>query len=134
MVAGLAALTIAPDRIFWFIRYDLHAPHIWSLPYFNTWPEIIYLGIVNFTAVLITAGYANSRTMLARIAPTSKMTEFFGLYSLSGTSTTFLATGFVSWATRASHSQRIGLLGETLFLCIGLFLMIFVKERREADA
>jgi MFS transporter, UMF1 family len=129
-IVGLVALTMAPDRILWFIPYDIHAQPIWSLPYFNTWPELIYLGIVNFTAVLITAGYANSRTMLARIAPPEKMTEFFGLYSLSGTSTTFLATGFVGWLTAVSHSQRIGLLGETLFLSIGIALMFFVKEVR----
>jgi MFS transporter, UMF1 family len=131
-IAGLVALTMAPDRIFWFIPYDTHAPAIWSLPFFRTWPEIIFLMIVNFTAVLITAGYANSRTMLARIAPPEKMTEFFGLYSLSGTSTTFLATGFVGWLTVVSQSQRIGLLGETLFLCTGLVLMFFVKEQRDA--
>jgi UMF1 family MFS transporter len=133
-LAGLATLTMAPDRILWFVHYDLHAPHIWSLPYFNTWPEVIFLGIVNFTAVLITAGYANSRTMLARIAPAEKMTEFFGLYSLSGTSTTFLATLFVGWLTAISHSQRIGLLGETAFLLTGLVLMIFVREERAKAA
>jgi UMF1 family MFS transporter len=133
-LAGLTSLTMAPDRILWFIHYDLHSPPIWSLPYFNTWPEVIFLGIVNFTAVLITAGYANSRTMLARIAPPEKMTEFFGLYSLSGTSTTFLATGFVGWLTSASHSQRIGLLGETAFLVIGLVLMAFVREERVQQA
>ncbi|MBI3675405.1 MAG: MFS transporter [Proteobacteria bacterium] len=129
-IIGLVTLTMGPDRIFWVIPYDVHAAPIWSLPYFNTWPEVIFLGIVNFTAVLITAGYANSRTMLARIAPAEKMTEFFGLYSLSGTSTTFLATGFVGWLTAVSHSQRIGLLGETAFLLIGLVLMFFVKENR----
>ena len=129
-IAGLVALTMAPDRILWFIPWDVHASKVWSLPFFNTWPEIIFLMIVNFTAVLITAGYANSRTMLARIAPVEKMTEFFGLYSLSGTSTTFLATGFVGWLTAVSHSQRIGLLGETLFLSIGLVLMFFVREER----
>jgi UMF1 family MFS transporter len=129
-VFGLIALTMGPDRILWFIPYDVNAPHLWSAPFFNTWPEIIYLMIVNFIAVLITAGYANSRTMLARIAPTEKMTEFFGLYSLSGQSTSFLATGFVGWLTLASQSQRIGLLGETLFLVAGLALMFFVKEER----
>jgi UMF1 family MFS transporter len=129
-IAGLASLTMAPDRILWFIPYDVHAAPIWSFKFFNTWPEVIFLGIVNFTAVLITAGYANSRTMLARIAPTEKITEFFGLYQLSGTSTTFLATGFVGWLTAVSHSQRIGLLGETLFLIIGLVLMSFVREER----
>jgi UMF1 family MFS transporter len=121
---------MAPDRILWLIPYDLSQPKLWSAPFFNTWPELIFLGIVNFIAVLITAGYANSRTMLARIAPVARMTEFFGLYSLSGQSTSFLATGFVSWLTFASGSQRIGLLGETLFLVVGLLLMFFVKEER----
>jgi UMF1 family MFS transporter len=133
-LAGLASLTMAPDRIFWFIPYDIHAGPVWSLPFFRTWPELIFLGVVDFTAVLITAGYANSRTMLARIAPTEKITEFFGLYQLSGTSTTFLATGFVGWLTAVSHSQRIGLLGETVFLAIGLILMFFVREERTSAA
>ncbi len=129
---GLLVLTMGPDRIFWFIPYDIHAPHVWSAPFFNTWPEIIFLLLVNFIAVLITAGYANSRTMLARIAPPEKMAEFFGLFSLSGQSTSFLATGFVGWLTLVAHNQRIGLLGETLFLTIGLALMFFVKEERTA--
>jgi UMF1 family MFS transporter len=130
LIAGLASLTMAPDRIFWFIRYDTAAPHINGLPFFNTWPEVIYLAIVNFVAVMIVAGYANSRTMLARLAPPEKMSEFFGLYSLSGMSTSFLATGFVGWLTAVSQSQRIGLLGETLFLAIGLVLMFFVREEQ----
>ncbi len=130
MIAGLVSLTMAPDRIFWFICYDVAAPHINGLPFFNTWPEVIFLANVNFIAVLITAGYANSRTMLARIAPPEKMSEFFGLYSLSGQSTSFLATGFVGWLTAVSQNQRIGLLGETLFLAIGLVLMFFVREEQ----
>ena len=130
MIAGLASLTMGPDRILWFIPYDIHAAPINALPFYNTWPEIIFLGIVNFVAVLITAGYANSRTMLARIAPPEKMAEFFGLYSLSGQSTSFLATGLVTWLTLVSHNQRIGLLGETLFLAIGLCLMFFVREEQ----
>jgi len=125
----LISFGITPDHIL-FVPYDPQTPRVWSLPFFNTWPELVFLGSVNFIAVLITAGYANSRTMLARIAPTEKMAEFFGLYSLSGQSTSFLATGFVSWLTLVSQSQRIGLLGEVLFLSVGLVLMIFVREER----
>jgi UMF1 family MFS transporter len=127
---GLLVLTMGPDRIFWFIPYNVHAAPVDGLPFFNTWPEIIFLLLVNFIAVLITAGYANSRTMLARIAPPEKMAEFFGLYSLSGQSTSFLATGFVGWLTLVAHNQRVGLLGETLFLAVGLALMVFVREER----
>lgn len=121
---------MAKDHILWFIPYDLSQPKVWSLPFFNTWPEIIFLMIVNGIAVLISAGYANSRTMLARIAPEARMAEFFGLYALSGSATTFMATGFVSWLTAVSQSQRIGLVGELIFLVIGLGLMVFVKEER----
>jgi UMF1 family MFS transporter len=130
LIAGLVSLTMAPDRIFWVFHYNVNGPHVNGLPFFNTWPQLIYLAIINFVAVLIVAGYANSRTMLARLAPPEKMSEFFGLYSLSGTSTSFLATGFVGWLTAVSQSQRIGLLGETLFLAIGLALMFFVREEQ----
>ncbi|HJW40103.1 MAG TPA: MFS transporter, partial [Rhizomicrobium sp.] len=82
------SLTMAPDRILWFIPYDVHAAPINAMPFFNSWPQVIYLLIVNGVAVLITAGYANARTMMARLAPPEKMTEFFGLMSLSGTAAT----------------------------------------------
>jgi MFS-type transporter involved in bile tolerance (Atg22 family) len=32
--------------------------------------------------------------------------------------------------TLVAHNQRVGLLGETLFLAIGLLLMLFVREER----
>ncbi len=123
-------LTMAPDRILWFIPYDVHAPHVNSLPFFNTWPEVIYLMIVNGVAIFITAGYANARTMLARIAPPEKMTEFFGFMSLSGTSTTFLANSAVTIMTALTQSQRGGVSIILVFLVVGLIWMFFVKEER----
>jgi UMF1 family MFS transporter len=123
-------LTMAPDRILWFIPYDTAQPHVNSLPFFNTWPELIYLMIINGVAVFITAGYANARTMMARLAPAEKMTEFFGLMSLSGTSTTFLANASVTIMTALTASQRGGMFAIIGFLALGLFLMIFVKEER----
>jgi UMF1 family MFS transporter len=125
-----ASLLMAPDRILWFIPYDTHQPHIWSLPFFNTWPEFIYLMIVNGVAVFITAGYANARTMLARISPPEKMTEFFGFMSLSGTAATFLANGSVAIMTAYTQSLRGGLAIILAFLIGGLIWMFFVKEER----
>jgi UMF1 family MFS transporter len=125
-----ASLTMAPDRILWFIPYDVRLPHVWSLPFFNTWPEIIFLMIVNGVAICITAGYANARTMLARIAPPEKMTEFFGFMSLSGSSTTFLANVAVTTMTWLTQSQRGGIVIILAFLLVGLVWMSFVKEER----
>ena len=125
------SLLMAPDRILWFIPYDpAHQPHVWSLPFFNTWPEIIFLMIVNGVAVCITAGYANARTMLARIAPPEKMTEFFGFMSLSGSSTTFLANLAVTIMTALTQSQRGGISIILAFLLTGLVWMSVVKEEQ----
>ncbi len=123
-------LTMAPDRVLWFIPFDPHAPPINGLPFFNTWPQLCYLGVTNGVAISISAGYANARTMMARLAPPEKMTEFFGLMSLSGTSTTFLANVSVTLMTALTMSQRGGLVAVLGFLALGLALLIFVKEER----
>ena len=126
----LLGLTMQPDRILWFISYDVHAGPINGLPFFNTWPEVIYLMTVNGVAVFITAGYANARTMMARLAPPEKMTEFFGLMSLSGTSTTFLANISVTFMTAWTVSQRGGMIAIVPFLIGGMIWLAFVKEER----
>jgi UMF1 family MFS transporter len=130
VIFGLMSILMGPDRILWFIPYDIHSTPVISLPFFKTWPELIFLGIMLVVAVCVTASYANARTMMARIAPVERMTEFFGLFSLSGQSTSFLATLSVGWLTTLTHSQRGGMLGITLFLVLGLIGMIWVKEER----
>ncbi len=134
MIGLILSLSMRPDRILYFIPYDTTLPPVHSLPFFNTWPEIIYVIIVIIIAIFITASYANSRTMLARIAPASKMTEFFGLYALSGTATAFLAPFVVARATEWSQSQAIGLASILFLLAIGFAMMLFVKNERATVA
>ncbi len=105
-------------------------PVLYDGPFFNTVPEAIYVGIVILIAIFITAAYANSRTMLARIAPPEKMAEFFGLYALSGTATAFMAPIVVGMFTRWFESQAAGLASILIFLLIGLILMLFVRNER----
>ena len=78
----------------------------------------------------VVAGYANSRTMMARIAPQEKMTEFFGLMSLSGTAATFFAPVIVTLMTKWTHSQRGGMIVVAVFLGAGFIWMFKVKEER----
>lgn len=134
LVSLLIGLTMAPDRILWVFPYDVHAAPINGLPFFNTWPEVIYLLTVDGVAIFITAGYANARTMMARLAPAEKMTEFFGLMSLSGTSTTFFANIAVTFTTAWTQTQRGGMFAIAPFLVAGLIWLAFVKEERAQAA
>lgn len=130
MVGLVLSLSMAPDKILFFIAYDVTQAPVHSLPFFKSWPEIIYLTIVIIIAIFITASYANSRTMLARIAPTSKMTEFFGLYALSGTATAFLAPFIVARSTEWFQSQAVGMASILLLLTAGLIGMFHVRNER----
>lgn len=122
------ALTITPDHLFWF--FPVSTKPLSSLPMFDTWAKIVYTALVDVTALCIVGGYANNRTMMARIAPVEKMTEFFGLMSLSGTATTFFAPLLVLWMTYWTHSQRGGMVGVVVLLAAGWLWMFWVKEER----
>jgi UMF1 family MFS transporter len=130
LITGILSISMGLDRIFWFIAYSPHSPPAHSLPFFRSWPELIYLGIATLIAIFVTASYANARTMMARIAPAERMTEFFGLYSLSGQATSFLATSSATIFTLWTASQRGGMIAIMLFLGLGLIGMLWVKEER----
>ena len=130
MVGLVLSLSMRPDTILFFIPYDPASPPVHGLPFFQTWPEIIYVAIVVIIAIFITASYANSRTMMARIAPAPKMAEFFGLYALSGTATAFLAPFVVARFTEWSQNTAIGMASILILLGAGWIGMLFVKTER----
>ncbi|MAB13303.1 MFS transporter [Parvibaculum sp.] len=130
----LLAVSITPTELFFFFPWDPNAPKVWDLPFFATVPELLYVMVVVLIAIFITAAYANSRTMLARLAPATKMSEFFGLYALSGTATAFLGPAVVGFTTSFFQSQRVGFASVLLLLGVGLGLVLFVKEERAEAA
>jgi UMF1 family MFS transporter len=130
MLGLVLELSITPHMLF-FRPYDFaHAAKVWNAPFFSTVPELAYVTVATLVAVFITAAYATSRTMLARIAPMNKMTEFFGLYSLSGYATTWLSSFAVAFFTAAFTSLRAGYASILIFLGLGFVLMLFVREER----
>jgi UMF1 family MFS transporter len=132
-VAMCAAVSISRDQIF-FTHYDVAAAGpLWSFPYFQTLPEVAYIVMTMLLAITITAAFCISRTMMARIAPVSMMSQFFGLYALSGTATGFLGHAAVSFFTRTFNSQRAGFASTIILLVAGLILMRWVKEERAAE-
>ena len=84
-------------------------------------------------AVTITAAIVSSRSMMARIAPRSMMSQFFGLYALSGTATAFLGHGLVALFTGLFHSQRVGVASLLLLLLAGWMVIRRVEERRAPE-
>lgn len=128
------SLTMGPDRMFWFIPVDPHAAAYLPVPFFDTWPKVVFGALSCLNAMFVVGAYANNRTMLARIAPVEKMTEFFGLMSLSGTAATFIAPVTVSWLTWWTHSQRGGMVAIVVLLALGWIWMMFVREERAVMA
>ena len=129
MAAALLSLGFAPDRLFFVIPY-VPGTRIAPLPVFGTAPELFYIATVMGIALCLVATYANSRAMMARIAPEARMTEFFGLYALSGEATAFMAPLAVAYATQASGSQQWGMAVIVAFLAVGFAGLCFVREER----
>ncbi len=69
-----------------------------------------------------------SRSLMSKLTPSDKKTEFFGFYSFFGKSSAILGPlvfGFVSWQT---GSQRLAILSMGMFFTIGMILLNKVKE------
>lgn len=134
ILATLAGLSITPERIFFVIPYDTAtAEPLWSFPYFRTLPEVVYIMTFMVSSATITAAFASSRTMLARISPISMMSQFYGVYGLSGTATSFLGHGLVAYLTASFHSQRAGFSATLILLVAGLALLAGVREERAPE-
>ena len=74
------------------------------------------------------ATQSTSRSMMSKLTPKEKRTEFFGFYSFFGKSSAIigpLAFGTVSYAT---DSQPIAILTIGIFFLIGLVILRFVKD------
>lgn len=71
---------------------------------------------------------STSRSLMSKLTPPEKKTEFFGFYSFFGKSSAVLGPlvfGYVSYAT---NSQRIAIFTIGFFFLIGLLILTKVKE------
>lgn len=103
-----------------------HAP-LWAGPVFRTLPDLGLVGCGFLGAVSVTAAYASRRTMLTRVVPAERVGVFFGLFSIAGLATGWLGPLLVEVATRASGSQRLGLLPISGLVVAGFVTLVFVR-------
>ena len=99
---------------------------------FSSLGEQVFLAFAVIVGLVAAPVQAASRSLLARLAPAEKMTQFFGLFAFSGKVTAFLAPFLVAFVTQYSGSQRIGMSAVLAFLIIGVVMMLFVRTNKTA--
>lgn len=126
-LATLAVLSMGRDSVFFLVPVDGPSP---DGGLFASTAERIFIVFGILLGIFGGPMQAASRTMLARISPPEKLGEFYGLYSLSGKATAFLAPFAYAVMTQTFASQRAGLAAIAVFLIVGFLLMIPVRERQ----
>lgn len=128
--ATVLLLSMGPDRLF-FLPYSGEW-RAWELNIMNTLPEVVFVACALPLAVFITVAYASSRSMMAQLAPPEKVSEFFGLYAISGTATAFVGHLMVGVLTDITDSQRWGFASSLMLLVPGLLLLFLVREPQKS--
>lgn len=128
LIAALAGI-LSVDRTH--ILYTIEvAPKVPGAGHFSSTGEWVYMTFAAFVGLVSAPVQAASRTLLARLAPPDKVTQFFGLFAFSGKATAFLAPLLIALVTSLSGDQRLGIAAITVFLVIGMVLMLPVRTRR----
>lgn len=96
---------------------------------FSSAGERVFLAFAVLVGLVAAPVQAASRALLARLAPPEKVTQYFGLFAFSGKVTAFMAPLLVAIVTQATGSQRIGMASISVFLIVGLLLMLGVRTR-----
>ncbi len=124
IVASIGVLSIDPNEILFFVPV---APKIAGSAPFSSAGEQAYLAFAVLIGLAAGPIQASSRTLLARLCPPDKTTEFFGFYAFSGKITAFAAPLAIGVVTAATDSQRLGISAALAFLIVGLLLLLRVR-------
>jgi len=124
ILATASILSIDADSILFVFEVPAAVP---GDGLFASIPEQAYLVLGGIIGAASGPLQASSRTLLIRIAPARKMTEFFGLFALSGKVTSFAAPVLVASITLWSGSQKAGIAIIVAFFVLGLLLLQAVR-------
>ena len=124
IAAVIVILSIDRDRVLFVITVD---PPAEGRALFGSVPERLYVGIGLFIGLVVAPLQAASRTLLVRIAPRERLTQFFGLYALSARVTSFIGPFAVAIVTAVTASQKAGMAVLILFFAIGAGLLSQVR-------
>jgi MFS transporter, UMF1 family len=124
IAASLAILSTGRDHILFVISV---APPVAGGGLYAAPAEKFFVGIGLFIGFVAGPLQAASRTLLVRLAPPDRMTQFFGLLALSGKVTAFLGPLLVGIVTSITLSQRAGMAVLVVFFSVGALLLTRVR-------
>jgi UMF1 family MFS transporter len=130
IVASLAILSTTRDHILFVISVD--PPFAGGKLYAST-PERFFVCIGLLIGFVAGPMQAASRTLLVRLAPPERMTQFFGLLALSGKVTSFMGPLLVGIVTSVTLSQRAGMAVLVVFFSVGALLLLRVSAGSAAS-
>jgi MFS transporter, UMF1 family len=125
LIANVILCSVTPHMVF-FVPIDGSATGAGGL--FPSLPDKVFLVTQCSIAFFVTGGMVTGRALMAKIAPPAMLSEFFGLYSMSGTATSFIGPAAIGLLTTAFQSQRAGVAVGIVFLLVGLIVMFAVRE------
>ena len=124
ILAAVAILSIGRDYVFFVV--PVPAPRPGDGLYAAT-AERAYVALGLLIGLAAGPLQAASRTLLVRLAPRDRVTQFFGLLALSGKVTSFLGPLLVASVTGALASQRAGMAVLIAFFAVGAGLLVGVR-------
>ncbi len=89
--------------------------------------EKLYVALGLLIGIAAGPMQAASRTLLVRVAPADRLTQFFGLFALSGKVTSFLGPLLVGLVTTVTASQKGGMAVLVVLFAAGAILLSRVK-------
>jgi UMF1 family MFS transporter len=123
LLACVAILSIDRDTVLFVVKVPPPVPgKLFAAP-----AEQLYLALGFLIGMAAGPMQAASRTLLIRLAPKDRITQFFGLFALSGKVTSFIAPLAVSIVTAVTASQKAGMAMLVLFFAAGLALLSRVR-------
>jgi MFS transporter, UMF1 family len=126
IAASIGVLSVDRSHVLFVLPVE---PKLQGSAPFSSAGEQVYLAFAVLIGLASGPIQASSRTLLARLCPPGKTTEFFGFFSFSGKITAFAAPLAIGAVTHASGSQRVGIAMSLVFLVAGLLLLLRVKTK-----
>jgi UMF1 family MFS transporter len=124
IAASIGVLSVDREHVLFVLPVEAKLPG--NAPFASV-GEQVYLAFAILIGLASGPIQASSRTLLARMCPPGKTTEFFGFFSFSGKITAFAAPLAIGVVTHTTGSQRLGIGTSLVFLIVGLLLLLRVR-------